>query len=61
MLGAAIGAVTTVALIVLLVCRELVSATPDGGTRQRRALDRWTMPLLLVFATVVAVRVAGAL
>ncbi len=65
--AAGLGAFAVVALIVLLVMKELGSAELESGTRRPRldffvkALNVGILPLLLVFAVIVAVKVADVL
>lgn len=58
----ALGVVATLALIALLVCKEIAGAAPGERTvRWSRSLNLGIAPLLLAFAVIVVQKVALAL
>jgi hypothetical protein len=59
---AALGVVTTIALIAFLVSKDIVASAPVGGAvRWGRTLNIGLIPLLIAFSVIVAVKIAEAL
>jgi len=60
--AAALGLITTLTLIALLVTKEITTAIPGrDGIRWARTLNIGVVPLLVAFAVIVAVKLAEVL
>ena len=60
-LGATVALMVTVALIVLLIAREMVTCAPGTATiRVRKALNVVVVPLFICFMAIVVIKLASA-
>lgn len=61
-LVAGLGLITTLALIAMLISKEISVAVPGGNAiRWSRTLNIGIVPLLIAFGVIVAVKLAGIL